>query len=167
MPQNLELKARISSMSKAIRIARNLRVNFRGTIWQRDIYFNIPHGRLKLRMNRSKSAELIYYSRPNKKGERYSDYCILPVLDANSMDAFCSKAFGRKVVVEKSRKLYLYKNARIHIDNVRGLGYFIEFEVLVLKGKNQAESLMSTLIKHFGINYGEIISGSYEDLLQN
>ena len=49
------------------------------------------------------------------------------------------------MVVEKKRRLFLYKNSRIHLDEVRGLGTFIEFEVLVKHGKQQAQKLLELL----------------------
>ncbi len=61
--------------------------------------------------------------------------------------------------------LYLFNNARIHLDSVQGLGSFIEFEVLVTKGKTQAKSLMRTLSKKFSISKAAVIASSYSDLL--
>jgi predicted adenylyl cyclase CyaB len=165
MPQNLELKARISSMSEAVRAARSLHMRSKGILHQRDVYYNVPHGRLKLRIINTCAAELIYYNRPDKKGHRYSDYCILPVSNPKLFNALCTAAFGQKVVVEKKRRLYLYKNARIHLDDVRELGAFIEFEVLVKYGKQQAQTLLKFLLEHFGINHSATIAGSYSDLL--
>ena len=79
MPRNLELKARVSSLSDAVQVASSLHAKEKGMLRQRDIYYNVAHGRLKLRSINNRSAELIYYRRPNKKGSRYSDYVILPV----------------------------------------------------------------------------------------
>jgi predicted adenylyl cyclase CyaB len=165
MSQNLEIKARVLSLSEVIRVANSLHAQSKGILRQRDIYYSVSHGRLKLRIIQPRSAELIYYKRPNKKGQRYSDYTVLPVFDAKATDAFYTAAFGQKVVVEKKRTLYLYKNARIHLDNVRGLGAFIEFEVLVKHGKRQALSMLKFLLARFKIKQSEMIAASYSDLL--
>jgi adenylate cyclase, class 2 len=118
MPQNLELKARISSVSEAVRTAHHLKAQAKGVLHQRDIYYKVSLGRLKLRIIQDHSAELIFYSRPNKKGSRYSDYFVLPVDDAILTNALCTTAFGQKVAVEKKRHLFFYKNSRIHLDEV-------------------------------------------------
>jgi predicted adenylyl cyclase CyaB len=165
MPQNLELKARISSVSEAVRAAHRLNAHAKGVLQQRDIYYKVPHGRLKLRIMKDRSAELIFYNRPNKKGSRYSDYVVLPVDDAVLTNALCTAAFGQKVAVEKKRRLFLYKNSRIHLDEVRGLGTFIEFEVLVKYGKRQAQNLLDVLSKEFAIKPAAIIGISYSDML--
>jgi predicted adenylyl cyclase CyaB len=165
MPQNLELKSRISSVSEADRIAHRLNAQGKGILQQRDIYYKVSCGRLKLRIINNRSAELIFYNRVNKKGSRYSDYFVLPVLDAKLTNELCTTAFGQKVVVEKKRRLYLYKNARIHIDEVRGLGTFIEFEVIVRYGKLQAQKLLKVLATEFDIKRAAIVAVSYSDLV--
>jgi len=167
MPQNLELKARISSVSEADRIARRLNAQVKGILHQRDIYYKVSQGRLKLRIINNSSAELIFYNRPNKKGSRYSEYFILPVYDAKLTNELCTSAFGQKVVVEKKRRLFLYKNSRIHLDEVRGLGTFIEFEVIVKHGKRRAQKLLAVLTTEFGVKPATTVAVSYSDLIFN
>lgn len=167
MSQNLELKARIASVSDAVRIAYRLKTQRKGVVRQRDIYYKVSRGRLKLRIINNRSAELIFYNRPNKKGCRYSDYVILPVSNAKRANELCTAAFGQKVVVEKERWLFLYENSRIHLDEVRGLGAFIEFEVLVMHGKRQAQKLLELLSVEFGIQRTATVAASYSDLLFN
>ncbi|MGD1046070.1 MAG: class IV adenylate cyclase [Bacteroidota bacterium] len=165
MPQNLELKARISSVSEALHTAHRLKAQAKGILQQRDIYYKVSRGRLKLRISNGGSAELIFYNRPNKKGSRYSDYFVLPIDDAIRTNALCTAAFRQKVVVEKKRRLFLYKNSRIHLDEVRGLGTFIEFEVLVRYGIRQAQKLLEVLSTEFAIKQTAILAFSYSDML--
>ena len=96
MPQNLELKARISSISEAVHTAHRLNAQAKGILQQRDIYYKVSRGRLKLRIINNRSAELIFYNRPNKKGSRYSDYFVLPVSNARLANELCTAAFGQK-----------------------------------------------------------------------
>ena len=164
MPQNLELKARIASVSNAVRVVHRLKAQRKGVLHQRDIYYKVSRGRLKLRTINNRSAELIFYNRPNKKGRRYSEYFILPVSDAKLANELCSAAFGQKVIVDKKRRLFLYKNSRIHLDEVYGLGTFVEFEVLVKHGKRQAQKLLELLSLEFDIQRTATIAVSYSDL---
>ena len=165
MPQNLELKARISSVSEAVHSAHHLKAQAKGVLRQRDVYYKVSRGRLKLRIINDHSAELIFYNRPNKKGSRYSNYFVLPISNARMANELCTAAFGQRVVVEKNRRLFIYKNSRIHIDEVRGLGKFIEFEVLVRYGIRQAQKLLEALITEFGIKQTATLAFSYSDML--
>jgi adenylate cyclase class IV len=118
---------------------------------QRDTYFIVPRGRLKLRewhledpTGRVTAGEtpdhaeagatgaiLIAYDRPDEAGSRVSDYLISPVPDAGTMRAALARALGTRAVVEKRRVLYLWGRTRIHLDRVAGLGAFVELETLL------------------------------------
>jgi predicted adenylyl cyclase CyaB len=165
MPRNLELKASYRSLVKALRIAEELGARREGSLRQTDTYFLSGSDRLKLREIRGDHAELIFYRRPNTSSVRYSEYSVVRVPEPARVKRLFSKLFGIRVVVVKKRILYIYKNARIHIDLVPGLGNFIEFEVLVLHGRKQAELLMAFLKKEFQIREASIIGGSYSDIL--
>ncbi len=165
MPRNLELKARIKSVRNAKLFAEKIKARYKGVLHQTDQYYNCKHGRLKIRTGESAGAEMIFYNRPNRKKSRFSDYIVLQVKDPEFLDKYCSLSCGKKVKVEKKRILYLYKNSRIHLDQVRRLGSFIEFEVMVKYGQRQARELMKFLVRNFGIKYNDTISVSYSDLL--
>lgn len=165
MPQNLELKAAVSSISQTMRIAERLHARHRGTFLQKDTYFNLLRGRLKLREAPGMPTELIRYARPNRLLRRYSNYKIAKVRRSDEMRRTLDALLGTTIVVKKRRTVYMYKNARIHIDRVSGLGGFVEFEVIVRKGKSQAERLMTFLIKTFGVRRSDRIRWSYSDML--
>lgn len=176
---NLELKAhypneRGHSQAKRLTIHKNLLV-------QTDTYFNVKsdclvNARLKLRKidkGSDVSYELIYYSRPDQTDAKHSKYKICNVIDGEVLLDILTNTLGVLVVVEKKRTVYLYKNSRIHIDNVRNLGQFIEFEVVYPcvcendgQTEDEAKQVMQELYEHFDIdNYGKLCKGSYSDLL--
>lgn len=165
MPTNLELKAKLSNIKNAEKIAFEIGAKKHSVSTQIDTYFHIANGRLKVREINAKKFELIYYHRVNKAGDRYSDYTIVSLKEPRTVKGILTKILGQKVVVRKKRALYLFNNTRIHLDRVKELGSFIEFEVLVTKGKTQAESCMRTLRREFSISQATIIAGSYSDLL--
>lgn len=164
MLKNLELKARIASLKRAQAVCRRVDAAYKGKLAQIDTYFRVRKGRLKLREINSKQFEIICYFRQNLKKSRYSNYLVVPVVDPKRTKELCSRLFGVRGVVRKNRFLYLFKNARIHIDAVKGLGTFIEFEVMVNQGKQQARQLMQFLTATFGIADDSIIAVSYVDL---
>ena len=165
MPTNLEIKAKYSSLSQARRISRTLGARFGGTLNQTDTYFKVKHGRLKLREINQKELELIYYRRENRRRSRYSDYSVIDLQKQEAAKRVLNSLFETLVVVKKKRELFLYKNSRIHIDFVAGVGGFVEFEVMVVRGKRQAQQLMKFLRTKFGIDASMLIAGSYSDIL--
>lgn len=165
MPQNLELKVSIESISAAERIAKKLGAKYVATLHQKDTYYNVKSGKLKLREIRNDHAELIYYKRPNISGGKYSQYTVLPVDDPQTIHRFLTSALGTLIIVQKQRRLYLLENARIHFDRVKGLGTFLEFEAALEHGKTQARILFQRLCKAFSIQQADSLRYSYSDLL--
>ncbi len=136
-----------------------------GILLQTDTYFKIGRGKLKLREFASGQAELIYYNRPNSRASRYSDYRVIPVKEPAALRRLFDELFGTRVVIRKERLLFLHRNSRIHIDKVSSLGSFVEFEVLVTKGKAQARQLIDKLKEAFGVRPENILGESYSDIL--
>lgn len=167
MAKNLELKAALTSQAKANQIARTLGAKYQGTLSQIDTYFKVNVGRFKLREINGKQFELIFYKRPDSRGTRYSDYFIVPLKEPEAAKALFRSLSGVWAVVRKERTLYLYENARIHIDSVKGLGSFVEFEVVVNRGKKQAREMMQSLVGHFGIEKKSLLAGSYSDMIRH
>ncbi|MGA7159386.1 MAG: class IV adenylate cyclase [Bacteroidota bacterium] len=164
MPINLELKARIHSPSKVLRILNKM-VSKSEKLDQTDTYFDVKRGRLKLREFAKGKTELIYYNRNEKAGHRWSNYRILPISDSQTTKGFLTEALGVSKVVKKTRRVYYYKEeARIHVDKVRGMGLFIEFEVFCRGSKKKAVVLYNDLRKRFEIKGKDIIRSSYADL---
>jgi adenylate cyclase class 2 len=166
MPVNLELKASITKKGMALKIAEILRAKKIGVLRQLDTYFNVANGRLKLREMAGGRNELIYYRRPNRSGARYSQYSVVSIQDSKSVKNLLTSALGVRTVVRKRRTLFIYRNSRIHIDSVEGLGDYLEIEVLVLHGKRQARQMYDELRKIFSPVINRIVPGSYSDLIE-
>ena len=166
MPQNLELKARIDSLSEARRTALSLGARPQPALDQTDTYFAIPEGRLKLREVDGQSALLIYYDRASLPGAtgRWSTYLIYPVRNTQTLLLSLTREHGIRTQVRKRREVFLLGNARIHLDNVVGLGTFLEFEVIEKSGRDQARQLYQKLRKVFGVKAVAVIAGSYADM---
>ena len=106
-----------------------------GELVQRDTYFGVARGRLKLREDLERATgELILHLRPDESGLRSSSHRRLPVPDpAASLSAARggARAYG---IVTKRRRARPHRNVRIHLDDVEGLGSFVELEsVLVVR----------------------------------
>ena len=165
--RNLEIKTHVTSLAPVRARLRTLRPAARQpVVRQTDSYFRVPKGRLKLRVFGSeRRGELICYFRPNRSAARTSDFQVLPVADAAGTLGLLEDMFGLRTRVRKRREVWLYQNARIHLDTVAGIGRFVEIEVMVTSGMTQARRLMGELRRALGLRSADLIAGSYSDML--
>jgi homotetrameric cytidine deaminase len=165
MPRiNVELKARDPDPQHTLESALALGADDRGELVQRDTYFARASGRLKLREQEPGEAELIAYARPDSPEPEVSSYTLAPVADPATLREALERAYGSTVVVAKRRRLLIWEGVRIHLDDVEGLGTFVEFEA-VAQGDDldadraKVERLRAELV------HGELVAGGYADLL--
>jgi predicted adenylyl cyclase CyaB len=165
---NLEIKARCGDLAAARAVALRLGAQPASDEEQQDTYFATARGRLKLRETSSGRAELIPYLRPDRPGVRRSDYRVLDVPDGEGVRALLSEILGVVRTVRKRREVLLWRNVRIHLDRVEGLGSFVELEA-VFDGSPGAEAeqrvAVDRLLAELGIAPDACLAGSYESLL--
>jgi homotetrameric cytidine deaminase len=169
--RNVELKARDPDPARTLERALALGADDKGEIRQRDTYFTGARGRLKVREQQTDDAafwdELIEYSRADDVDARTSTYRRVPIADAGPLREALDAAYGTLVTVTKRRRLLLWEGVRIHLDEVEGLGSFLEFEAVAEQGsdlvleRNNVERLRAEL----GIDDENLIATSYADLM--
>jgi homotetrameric cytidine deaminase len=140
--RNVELKARDADPDRTLRAALELGAQDHGILEQRDTYFAAREGRLKLREQLAageRRAELIAYARADEAAARTSTYHLVEVPDAAGTIAALDAALGVTVVVAKRRRLLLWDNVRIHLDDVEGLGRWIELEAVAGVGGSESD----------------------------
>jgi len=164
--RNLEIKAKVESLAAVRRRLHALDGATRhASLQQTDWYFRVPSGRLKLRVaGANRDGELIAYSRPDRTAARTSDFQRMPTPDAAGTRKLLARMLGVRTCVRKRREVWLYKNARIHLDTVESLGRFIEIEVVITEGTAQARALMKELRTVLGISAKDLIAGSYGNM---
>jgi homotetrameric cytidine deaminase len=160
--RNLEIKARDADPQRTLEAALALGAEDHGELTQRDTYFGGAHGRLKLREQTPGEPELVQYRRPDEAGPRTSEFRTVPVAAAGALQTALDAAFGTLVVVEKRRRLLLWEGVRIHLDDVDGLGTFVELEAPE-DGDQQAK--IERLTEALAIAGDDLVAGSYSDLL--
>ena len=73
---------------------------------------------------------------------------------------------GAWVEVEKTRQVWLWENVRIHLDDVKGLGQFVELEAVIdEKGVIESHQRVETLMRALEIKSDELVESSYGDML--
>jgi adenylate cyclase, class 2 len=165
--RNIELKARDLDRKQTLATCRNIGAADEGELWQRDTYFAVPRGGLKLREQRPGQSHLIHFERADLPEERESRYRIAPVEDGEALLLALEAALGTRGTVEKSRHLFLWKSVRIHLDEVSGLGSFIELEAVAPAGSDLSyeRGLVAELREAFGITDDRLCPTGYASQL--
>jgi homotetrameric cytidine deaminase len=165
--RNVELKARDADPERSLAVALQLGAEDRGLLVQRDTYFNVAQGRLKLREEEPGGATLVQYDRPDEAVARLSSYRLVPVPDPAELRTALDVALGTLVVVEKRRRLLTWQGVRIHLDDVTGLGTFVELEGVAPPDSDLApeRARVAELSAALGIGPDRILSDSYSDRL--
>jgi homotetrameric cytidine deaminase len=166
--RNVELKALDPDPARSLERALALGAEDHGVIVQRDTYFRVREGRLKLREEEPGEAHLIAYSRPDAAAVRVSSYRVVPVPDPAGLLAALAETNGVDVVVEKRRRLLLWENVRIHLDAVEGLGSLLELEAVAEPGSDltRERRQVAQLREALDIRDEALREGSYADALR-
>ena len=163
--RNVEIKARCHDLNKALQTALAFGAVPSAHLIQVDTYFRVPSGRLKLREHHAADDpdQLIFYDRPDSAGPRTSDYFLVQVPRGSGLKALLSTALGVRSVVRKRRELLISHNVRIHLDEVEGLGNFIELEAVVNEGNDQpiSQARLGELIQVLEIAPQDLLACSY------
>jgi predicted adenylyl cyclase CyaB len=168
LPSNIEIKARVRDFEGIRARAEKLSDTPVQVLPQEDTFFNVEKGRLKLRILGADQSQLIYYTRPDQEGPKRSDYHISHSTDPQNLKRVLELAYGIRGVVHKTRYLYLVGQTRIHLDDVAGLGQFMELEVVLEEGQSDAEGqrIAEDLMSALGVDRADLIDGAYMDLLE-
>ena len=90
----------------------------------------------------------------------------MPVADHLALIAALTDSLGVRCVVEKARRLLRWRNVRIHLDRVAGLGDFVELEAVATTPggleieRDRVEQLRAAL----GIADERLVARGYADL---
>ena len=111
---------------------------------------------------------MVWYARPDEPGPKACDYVLVPVSDPAPLKAALAAALGARGVVRKRREIFLHHNVRIHLDEVAGLGSFLEFEAVLGPGIDDAagRAQLDQLIREFGIQPADLLTVSYGEMVE-
>jgi len=184
MPSNVEIKARVADLAVIRERALALGAVPTGSFDQEDVFFRSraawpnhaprppglkipPTKRLKLRIFAPDRGELISYERPDSTGPKVSDYHIARTSKPAVTRAQLTEMFGELATVRKWRELLLIGQTRIHLDQVEGLGDFVELEVALWPGQSAEDgaAIAEVLLAGLGIAREQLMAEAYVDLL--
>jgi adenylate cyclase class IV len=171
MPANIEIKARVRDWDRLHSIATELAGAAAAVLDQVDTFFTVPVGRLKVRELAPDRGELIFYQRPDQAGPKLSDYIVTQTSEPGNLRDTLAQALGVCGEVRKRRWLFLANrfggNTRIHLDEVKALGQFLELEVVLAPGLSpeEGERIAAEFRAALDIRDEDLIECAYLDLI--
>lgn len=163
----VELKARVDSSQEIERRLRAAGACFQTTLHQRDVYFRRVLGRLKLRIQRPGRDQLVWYDRPDRADTKESRIVLTPLPTDHGLEPVLSSALGIRVIVTKTRNVFEWRGTRVHVDDVEGLGAYLEFERTLEPAAppSSAHAELRSMLAQLGVPASALERGSYSDLL--
>lgn len=164
---NIEIKARTLRLEEIRETLKTCGAEFKGTDHQVDTYFKVNQGRLKLREGNIEN-HLIYYEREDIAAPKKSVVILHKNIPGSNLKEILTESLGVLAVVDKRREIYFIENVKFHLDDVFGLGSFVEIEAIDLSGNLGEKKLLEQCnfyIDLFGLTKEDMITSSYSDLL--
>jgi len=171
--KNVEFKAELRDVTLAEAIVRKLGGRFVMTMRQTDTYYRVVRGRLKKRETEilnpagtpADPPEVIFYERPDALKPKVSEFTIFTETEAEAR--FGQAPLPIWLVVTKVRRLFMLGPTRIHLDDVDGLGRFVEFESMVSSNNPEPEAMKHNVMLREALTHvlGEPLAASYSDML--
>ena len=165
---SIEIKARTTDPDRIRAILQDQSAEFVGEDHQRDTYFRARHGRLKLREGEIENS-LIHYQREISSAPKRSDVTLYHPEPGTALKTILTEALGVDIIVEKRREIYFIENVKFHIDDIDGLGRFVEIEAIDNDGIHGVEHLRSQCREYlelFDVQPDDLIAESYSDMLR-
>lgn len=165
---NIEIKARVKDLDSLMDLMQALSDRPCRKLMQEDIFFVVGRGRLKLRIQGENHGELIYYERNNSSQARPSNYHIYATYQPRALQALLEASLGVRGRVRKQRLLYIVGATRIHLDNVDGLGSFVEIETVLepSQSSEQGLAMVRFIQERLGIEEADLVGLAYIDLIE-
>jgi predicted adenylyl cyclase CyaB len=167
MARNIEIKVRVTNRDDLIALIEKIADGGPVEIRQDDTFFRCTNGRLKLRELSPDHGELIYYERTDISGPKTSTYDISETREPEQLRKTLESALGVTGRVRKKRLLYMCGATRIHVDEVEGLGNFVELEVVLNDSDTVGigQQIAEDLMMRFKIKDSDLLSGAYVDMM--
>jgi len=165
---NREFKARCADPERIRALLKEHEAEFIGVDQQRDTYFNVPKGRLKLREGNIEHA-LIRYERQDIAGHKTSHVILYHPVPDPALREILADTCGIRAIVEKRREIFFIGNVKFHIDEVAGLGSFIEVEAIQQRAEHDEEFLerqCSAYATLLGVREADYMDVGYVDLIE-
>jgi len=170
----VEIKARVPDLAPIRERLLNCYEGVPERVHERDIYYNSPRRDFRqtdeaLRLRYAGGSCILTY-----KGEKRKEFRLKAreelncVVESGEMIELILSRLGffPAAEVEKWREYYSYRGATVSLDEVKGLGSFVEIEAPGSPGYDHPEEFIREIAEELGVE-GEPILSSYLELLQS
>ena len=144
--QDFTIKAIVTDVEKKEEILRDLNATYLGVDHQKDIYFNVPKGKLKWRQGTIENL-ITHYERLEEHG---LEKTIVYRYDLNPTQKDIDKLYidSKEIgAVEKERKIFYIGNVKIHLDKTKDNKSFIEIEAIDREEKMSGAELKEQCLR--------------------
>jgi adenylate cyclase class 2 len=167
----IEGKFRVASHENIQKRLQELRIPCAGIHVQRDVYYASPYrdfGRTDeaLRIRYEEGKTVLTYKGPKlaTHGMKAREEVNVPVNSGHDLEIILQRlGFQPAYTVEKKRVRYVWAGVEISLDEVKGLGTFVEIEIQ--EPVDHPETRIEAIKRELGIS-GEHIPLSYLELLR-
>ena len=164
---NIEIKAKCPDLEYVRKMLNQQQASYIGLDHQIDTYFKVASGRMKFREGNIERA-LIHYDRQDQAGPKKSVVRLFKMSSDTVLKEILTASLGVLVIVDKQREIYFIDNVKFHVDNVEGLGDFVEIEAIDKDGTIGEEKLFEQCKLYmdlFKVQEEDLVHISYSDLL--
>ncbi|MEJ8802005.1 class IV adenylate cyclase [Pontibacter sp. H249] len=169
MYADITIKAYCDDPAESEQILLNLNAVYQGQDMQTDTYYESDYGKLKHRQGNIENV-LIHYKRSQLDEAKQTEVMLyLKNPGAATVAEVCK---GRRILysIKKVRKIFFIDNVKFHLDQVSGLGSFIEIEAIDLDGSVGIEVLRQQCAYYkdlLQIEEEDLVNNSYTDLIHH
>jgi len=174
MKKEIEVKVKVENFEKILEQLANLGCKFTEPVRQEDrIFTNFPDSEFAdfksgvnfLRLRKSK-GKILFTLKQSLVNELEGIEKELEVSDGKEMEEILQLlGYHEAVQVTKTRRKTNYKDYEICLDEVDGLGAFIEVEKIADEDSEQAQSEMMDFLETLGVEARDRVLNGYDTLV--
>jgi predicted adenylyl cyclase CyaB len=162
----IEFKAPVTNLVALDQQVRALGAEFMHERREQDLCLDFPDGILVLREPEGASADLLTYRRESLGEFQSAEVEVAEVGAPREVGAMLRGRFGVRAEVEKTRRTFQWRRTQIQLDQVFGLGMFVELQTLVTGEDDEAaKSELREALATLGIDVHTSEIRSYADML--
>ena len=170
--REIELKVRVSDLSPVRSRLGTLHAEFMGKVHERDVYYNAPDRDFgitdeALRVRYSGGTSTVTYKGAKIKGVaiKAREELSTRVESGEVFELILSNlGYTRTAGVTKWREYYGFQGSSVALDEVEGLGSFIEIEIISGDEVEDVTLMIEHIVKELGVE-GARTHSSYLELL--
>ncbi len=172
--KEIEIKARLTDKNKIIKKLKSLGCIFEKPMTQDDVVYAELAGSLKefrknevfLRIRIKNKKKILFTVKKRMSNDMDALEYELEISSKHEMEnALFMMGYKKAIEIKKTRIITHYKGCEICIDEVRGLGSFIEMEKLTKKGNaKKIQNELFTFFESIGIKKEDRVFSGYDIL---